>query len=192
MVRDESVTVKGSPIKSLLKFIDTELTASQREEAFRNLPPKYAERLRVPPLATESIPVAMLNALTEECAKVKGEPLETFARRAGSFAASEAFSGIYRVFALILTPHALLGKASIIWGSLYNRGEMKIEGETKESARVIIHNFPMEPAGCARITGWLEKMVALTGAKNGRVTQTKCFSRGAAACEWEIVWGKVG
>jgi len=191
MLRDESVTVKGSPIKSLLKFIDTELTPSQREDAFRGLPPKYAERLRVPLLATESIPVAMLNALTEESARVKGEPLDAFARRAGRSAAAEAFSGVYRVFALILTPHALLSKASTIWGSLYNRGEMKVEGETKESARIIIHNFPMEPAGCARITGWLEKMVELTGAKNPRVTQVKCFSKGASACEWELVWGKL-
>jgi hypothetical protein len=36
---DESVKVKGSPVRSLQKFIEAELTPEQREAALRNLPP---------------------------------------------------------------------------------------------------------------------------------------------------------
>src|SRR5207253_3151280 len=89
VMTDESVTVKGSPVRSLQKFIDADLSAEQRDAVFKNLPAEYS-RLRTPILATETVPVHMLNRLTEEAAKVKHEPLEQFARRAGREAASDA------------------------------------------------------------------------------------------------------
>lgn len=185
---ETAVTVKGSPIRSLLKFIDGELTAPQREEMFSRLPAEDAARLRGHVLVSDSLPVALLNRLTEEAAKVKHEPLQKFARRAGRAAASEAFSGVYRVFALVLTPEKLLEKASRIWGSLYNRGEMMVESRTDKGAHIKLLNFPSEEAGCARITGWIERMVELTGVRNARVTQSRCCAKGAPACEWDIQW----
>jgi predicted hydrocarbon binding protein len=119
---------------------------------------------------------------------VKQEPLQAFARRAGRAAASEAFSGVYRVFALVLTPEKLLEKASRIWGSLYNRGEMVVEKRTERSAHIKLLNFPSEESGCARITGWIERMVELTGVRSPRVVQTRCHAKGAPACEWDIQW----
>src|SRR5207244_4217098 len=116
---DQSVTVKGSPVRSLQKFIDAELTTGQRDVLFSGLADEFA-RLKVPVLATETVPVFMLNRLTEEAAKVKGEPVEQFARRAGREAASDAIKGIYRFFAMVMTPPALMGKASQMWTSLYN------------------------------------------------------------------------
>jgi len=50
MAPDESVTVKGSPVRSLQKFVQAELTEAQRETVLRALPPEYANRLRGPVL----------------------------------------------------------------------------------------------------------------------------------------------
>jgi uncharacterized protein (TIGR02265 family) len=185
---DESVTVKGSPVRSLQKFIDAELDASQREAVFGALPPEYAKRLRSPILATETVPVHMLNRFTEEAAKAKGEDVEKFARRAGREGASDAVKGIYRFFALVLTPPALLAKAGQMWSSLYNRGELRVEDQTDHSARIRLANFPTEPAGCARFSGWVERMAELTGAKDVRITKTRCFAKGAECCEWTLDW----
>jgi uncharacterized protein (TIGR02265 family) len=185
---DESVTVKGSPVRSLQKFLDTELTPAQRESVLAQLPSTYASRFRTPVLATEMVPVHMLNRLTEEAAKAKGEPVEAFARRAGREAAGEAVKGIYRFFALVMTPTALLGKASQMWSSLYNRGEMRVDDQTEKSARIRVLNFPSEVAGCSRVTGWLERMAELTGVKNVRVEQTQCFAKGGSCCEWKLTW----
>src|SRR5258708_1573213 len=180
---DESVTGKGSPVRSLQKFIDTDLTPEQRDAVFRSLPAEYA-RLRQPILATETVPVHMLNRLTEEAAKAKGEPVEKFARRAGREAASDAVKGIYRFFALVLTPSALLGKASQMWQSLYNRGELRVEEQTDKSARISLLTFPSELAGCSRITGWIERLAEITGAKNVVISHTQCAAKGAKWCEW--------
>jgi hypothetical protein len=188
VLRDESVTVKGSPIRSLLAFLQADLSPEQREQAFRSLPAEYAERFRKPILATECVPVHMLNRLTEEAARAKGEPLTQFAVRAGRAAAKDAVQGIYRFFALVLTPTALLGKASQMWKALYNRGDMVVERQTSGGARIRLANFPSELPGCSRITGWIEGMAELTGVKNLTVKQTKCYARGDEACEWEIEW----
>lgn len=184
---DQNVTVKGSPVRSLQKFIDAELTPAQRDSLFRGLPDDFA-RLKAPVLATETVPVAMLNKLTAEAAKVKGEPVEAFARRAGREAASDAIKGIYRFFAMVMTPPALMGKASQMWTSLYNRGEMKIENQTDHGATIKIVNFPSEIAGCSRITGWIERMAELTGVKDIAVQQTQCYTKGAPHCEWVVKW----
>ncbi len=185
---DDNVTVKGSPVRSLQKFIDSELNGEQREAVFRSLPAEYATRFRGPILATETVLVHMLNRFTEEAAKARGETLEAFAKRAGREGASDAVKGIYRFFALVMTPPALLSKAGQMWSSLYNRGELRVKEQTDKSARIVLDNFPSEPAGCARITGWIERMAELTGVKNVKVEQTKCFAKGGASCEWSITW----
>jgi len=185
---DENVTVKGSPVRSLQKFIDSELTPEQREAVFRALPAEFASRLRAPVLATETIPVHVMNRLTEEAAKAKGESVDAFARRAGREAAGDAVKGIYRFFALVMTPPALLGKAGQMWSSLYNRGELRVADQSDKSARIRLDNFPSEVAGCARVTGWIERMAELTGVKNIHVEQTQCYAKGGQCCEWNLKW----
>lgn len=185
---DESVTVKGSPVRSLQKFLEAELTPEQRQTVLDRLPAEYAARFRSPILATETVPVHMLNRFTEEAALARNEPVEEFARRAGREAAGDAVKGIYRFFALVLTPPALLSKASQMWSSLYNRGEMRVDEQTDTSARIRITNFPSETAGCARVTGWIERMAEMTGVKNIRVEQTQCFAQGGPCCEWRVEW----
>jgi uncharacterized protein (TIGR02265 family) len=185
---DESVTVKGSPVRSLQKFLDAELTPDQRQRVLDALPAEHAARFRMPILATETVPVFLLNQLTEEAARVKNEPLESFARRAGREGASDAMKGIYRFIALVITPPALLGRASHMWSALYNRGEMRVEEQTDKSARIRVVNFPFEAVGCARVTGWIERMAEMTGVKNVDVKQTQCCTKGGAFCEWNVTW----
>ncbi len=184
---DESVTVKGTPVRSLQKFIDSNLNADQREKVFAALPAEYS-RFRFPVLATEILPVYMLNRLTEEAAKVRGEGIEDFAKRAGREAARDAVKGIYRFFAMVLTPAALLKRASQMWKTLYNRGDLKVDEQTEKGARLRLVDFPSEFAGCSRLTGWIEGMAELAGARSINVIQTQCFAKGGTCCEWQINW----
>ncbi|MGZ7039677.1 MAG: TIGR02265 family protein, partial [Thermoanaerobaculia bacterium] len=114
--------------------------------------------------------------------------LDDFARRAGHAAATDAVKGIYRFFALVLTPAALLSKASQMWTSLYNRGELQVTSQTDRSAKLELTNITMEVAGCARMTGWIERMAELTGAKAIRITHAVCSAKGASRCEWQLDW----
>ena len=189
MPADESVTVKGSPVRSLQKFIESELTPAQRDSVLSTLPDPWRERLRGPILPTETVPVSVLNKMTEEAAHAKGEPLDAFARRAGREAASDAVKGIYRFFALVLTPTALLSKASQMWSSLYNRGELRVTAQTDKGAKLELCNIAMEPAGCARMTGWIERMAEMTNTGGDlRMKKTQCSATGDECCEWQLEW----
>ncbi len=185
---DESVTVKGSPVRSLQKFVEEDLSPEQRETAFAALPAEYAARFRSPILATETIPVHMLNRLTEEAARARGETVEQFGRRAGRAAAGDAIKGIYRFFAVVLTPSALLSKAGQMWGALYNRGRLLVEDQTATSARIRLIDFPSEVSGCSRMAGWIERIAELTSITDLRVEETQCFARGAPDCQWRVTW----
>jgi len=185
---DSTVTVKGSPVRSLQKFIESELTPEQRDAVMKALPADFAARIRTNLLPTETIPVHMLNVLCTEAARAKGESVEQFARRAGRQAADDAVKGIYRFFAMVLTPPALLSKASRMWTSLNNRGNVTVENQTDRGATIRLLDYPSEIAGCARVTGWIERMAELTGVKNVRVHQTQCHARGGTCCEWNLTW----
>lgn len=185
---DESVTVKGSPVRSLQKFIEAELSAEQREAVFRSLPPEFASRFRSPILATETVPLHMLNRFTEEAARAAAQPLEQFASRAGRAGAEDAIKGVYRFFAMVMTPAALVGKASKMWSGFYNRGTMEIADQTGSSVTIRVTNFPAEAAGCARIGGWMERAAEMTGATNVRSQHAACMAQGGKSCDWKIVW----
>ena len=185
---DDPVTVKGSPVRSLQKFVEVELSAEEREAMLNALPPEYASRFRKTILATETVPVNMLNRITEEAAKAKGESLDKFARRAGACGASDAMKGIYRFFAMVMTPPAVLGRAGQMWNTLYNRGEMIVAEQTENSARIRLTDFPSELAGCTRITGWIERMAEMTGVKEITVQHNQCYAKGAKFCEWQLNW----
>jgi hypothetical protein len=187
MTLDQGVMVKGSAVRSLQKFIDSDLSAEQRGRAFSALPAEVADRLNAVQ-ATESIPVHLLNRLTEEAASAKEEPLDAFARRAGRDAAEEAVKGIYRYFALVLTPPALLSKASQMWSAIYDRGELRVEGQSDQGACIRLVDFPSEAAGCGRMAGWIERMAELTGAKEVTFEHDPCAARGGPYCEWTVRW----
>ena len=94
MTRDESVTVKGSPVRSLQKFLQVELTPAQHQAMLESLPAEFSSRMRGPILPTETLPVNLINRMTEEAARAKGESIEQFARRAGREAAELSFGAI--------------------------------------------------------------------------------------------------
>lgn len=188
-MQSSEVRVKGTPVKSFLAFLDQDLTAEQRSRVFEGVPGELASRMRDRQiLATEFVPVTVLNQLTSEAARVKGESVDSFARRAGSFAAKEAVNTVMRFLVRVFTPDTLLQKGGAIWKTVYDRGELRTVKEGDGNARVILADFPSEPAGCARITGWIEGMVELTKVRDVSVRQVKCFAKGAPACEWEITW----
>ncbi|HEY6843365.1 MAG TPA: hypothetical protein VI391_04300, partial [Thermoanaerobaculia bacterium] len=131
---DDTLTVKGSPVRSLQKFIEKELTLQQREELLRSIPADFAQRLRGPILPTETIPVHLLNQVTEVAARLKGEAVDRFAQRAGHSAAGDAIKGIYRFFVLVMTPASLLSKSSQMWRAVYSRGELRVANQSEHAA----------------------------------------------------------
>jgi hypothetical protein len=183
-------TTKGAILRSLLKFIEKELTPEQRASAIASLSPGDRQVIEQPAiLASQKVSEFTLNRLTVAAAEAKGETLDAFGRRAGRAELADAV-GIYRFLTIVLTPTALLRKASSLWSTVHSHGQLSVEGETSQSARVRLADFPSEEAHCARLTGWFEGAGAMTGEKSIRVVHDVCLVRGGPDCQWQLNWGR--
>lgn len=187
---DSEATSKGTILRSLLKFVEKELSPEKRATAIAALPEADRQIVEQPSiLASQKIPEVTLNRLTTAAAVAKGESLDSFGRRAGRAELSDAV-GVYRFLTIVLTPTALLHKASSLWSTVHSHGQLLIENETAGSARVVLTGFPSEEAHCVRMMGWFEGAGALTGAKNVSVVHDVCMARGGADCRWQLMWTK--
>ena len=186
----DHATTKGAILRSLLKFIEGDLTPEQRERALAALPAEDRELIsRRSILPSEKVSEFTLNRLTVAAADAKGESLDPFGRRAGAAELRDAL-GIYRFLTSVLTPTAVLRKASTMWSTVHSHGTLTVEDVTDDSARIRLSGFPSEEAHCARLTGWMEGLGDMTGVKRVAVLHDVCLTRGDADCEWQLSWTK--
>ncbi|MCU1348274.1 MAG: hypothetical protein JWO56_1304, partial [Acidobacteria bacterium] len=172
------------------KFIDADLTAEQRERAINAL--SAGDRALVTRrsiLPSEKVSEFTLNHLTVCAAEAKGESLDRFGRRAGAAELKDAL-GIYRFLTSVLTPTALLRKASTMWSTVHSHGAMTVEDVTDDSARILLTAFPSEEAHCARLTGWMEALGDMTGVRRVAVLHDVCMTKGDADCQWHLRWAR--
>ncbi|MFN2240630.1 MAG: hypothetical protein ABR524_14700, partial [Thermoanaerobaculia bacterium] len=123
-----------------------------RTRAFEALPPDERELVGRPILAGEKIPERMLNRLTVEAARAKGDSLEQWGRRAGRAEFADSV-GVYRFFVMVLTPASMMRKASSFWSTVHSQGNLAVESQEPHKAKVILTQFSSEPAHCARLAG---------------------------------------
>ena len=189
-VEVQTVTVKGTAVRSVMKFLEKELTREQLEQALDTLPAETARKFRAGILATAQLPVSVVNQLTTAAAKAKGEPVEMFANRAGRFAADDAVKTVYKLLVMVLTPTSLLQKATGMWRTIYSAGSFTVEAKSPTESHIVLKDFPSETVGCARVTGWMQQLGEMTKAKNLRISHIRCMARKDPQCEWTVIWGQ--
>jgi hypothetical protein len=186
--QDAAATTKGAVLRALLKFVESDLTPDQFNRAIAALPETDQAIVRQPViLSSQKVSEFVLNRLTVEAARAKGEALETFARRAGS-AELKASVGIYRFFTFVLTPTAIVKKAATIWSTIHSHGSLTVLESGEGRAAVRLSDYPSEESHCARLTGWMEGLGLMTGVRNTKVIHGQCVTRGNRACEWLVTW----
>jgi hypothetical protein len=139
-------------------------------------------------LATHLVSMSSLNRMTEHAAKLAGQHVAPFAREAGRYSAGEAVRGVYKFFARVLTPDALLSRAAAMWSAMNTAGRMEVHREGERAARLRLLDFPSETVMCSRIGGWLEQMIELTGTTKYVVAKGSCVAKGDTCCEWRFTW----
>lgn len=183
----KSVNVKAVPVNAVVEFVRKELSSAQLQAVLAGLPPADAALFTGHILATEQVPLHAVNEFTRLCASEKGEPVKSFGRRAGRFGAEQGVRSVYRFIMMVMSTESVLRKAPFMWTRVYDGGEMEVEA-LPNSARIHIRDFPSEEAGCARVTGWFEKIGELSGAKNLRTVHPSCMAEGAKVCTWTFEW----
>jgi hypothetical protein len=180
--------VKGQTLTSMLLFAQRELSPAQYEQLMATLTPDERKDIAhvLPP---STYPVSLVNRLTVDGARISGRSLSDFARQAGRFNAQEGVKGVYRFIARILSPEALLSRATSLWSTMNLAGTMTMEKDGPKGGVIWLNDYP-EPteAMCLRVSGWMEQLLELAGSKGPVVRHPRCRALGATVCEWRVTW----
>ena len=186
--KPEDVLVKGTPILGLCHFLEKELSADARAGVYGQLPEPYSQRfLKASILASDRVPLSVVDLLTTLAAKAEGEPVDSFAERAGTFGAKEGISTVFRPFFYVLSVANALEIAPMMWSRIYSAGKLHVDASGKH-ASMKATEFPGGPAVCGQVTGWFRFIGTLSGARNVRSRHDRCTSKGHPECVWEFDW----
>src|SRR5688572_24465909 len=121
------VHVKATPVNGLAEFVRRELTPAQLQSVLDRFSPQEARLFGGRMLAHEQVSVATVNAFTTYAAEAKGEPLKSFAYRAGRFGAEAGLKSVYKFMMMLMSIESVLSKAPFMWARVYDGGAMKVE-----------------------------------------------------------------
>lgn len=181
--------VKATPVNGLAEFVRKELTAAQLQKVLDRFAPEEARLFSGRLLAHEQVSLITVNAFTTYAAEAKGEPLKSFAYRAGRWGAEAGLKSVYKFMMMLMSIESVLQKAPFMWARVYDTGNMKVES-WDGGAKIHVRNFPSHPASCGRVTGWFEVIGEKAGAKNIRLVHSPCMTEGADECLWTFSWSK--
>lgn len=191
MDRHLDVTVKATPLKAVLAFMDRELDAPARDrviESVRNDYPDEVRRIRERAIImSERVPVSFVNRLIEATAAEIRQPAPLVAHRIGRAGAEDAAGGMLRLALAVISIPNLLLKLGPIWKQINSHGTMTNKSD-KNSALLELTDYPLVSAtGCARVTGFFE-WFAQRAEKTATINHYECRARGGALCRWKIQW----
>jgi hypothetical protein len=107
---------------------------------------------------------------------------------AGRFSAGWQINTVLKVFVRLRSPLWLVEKATSVWSRYHDTGRWQIESEDG-FIRGELRDFAVRDlAFCARLRGWLQGAVELTGGKDANVTESKCACRGHDHCVFSVRW----
>lgn len=180
------VNVKATPVNSLANYVRKEIGDQNAEAIGNNIGPDGTRWFSGRLLAQETVPLTAVNEFTKQGAAAAGRPVEEFARAAGRSGAEQGIKTVYKFIMVLMSPESVLKAAPMMWKKVYDAGRLDIEIGNK-AARISLHEFPADLAGCARITGWLE-VVGEKSAEGMTITHDRCSAKGAPNCSWAFTW----
>lgn len=115
--------------------------------------------------------------------------IEAAALEAGRYSAEMALKGIYKVFLKVASPNFIINRATIVSSSYFSACNfVVIENLSKNAIFRITRLDGINEIIEFRIKGWVEKAIAMAGAKNVKIKITKSLTKGDEFSEFHIFW----
>lgn len=108
---------------------------------------------------------------------------------AGRFSAGWALNNVLKVFVRFRSPLWLVERATSVWGRYHDTGRWQLQTPAPLHISGDLIDFAVkDPAFCARLRGWLQGAVELTGGKNAMVNEPRCVRQGHPHCTFSVTW----
>ncbi len=179
---------KGSVYESTRRFTDKEYGEGAVSRVLDRLPAADRELLRNVQVL-DWVPVEPVLRYHHALDSVFGTGDLSVCTAAGRFSAGWAINTVLKVFVRFKSPIWLVEKATSVWGRYHDTGRWEIDKQADHRISGRLLNFAVkDPAFCARLRGWLQGAVELTGGRQPVVTETRCAAMGHAECTFNVSW----
>lgn len=181
--------VKGTAVLGTIRFVKETFGEEGFAKVKARLSPEDQQRMDDVVLASAWYPVSFLLALMRGAKQEFGAGMPDIITQMGRSSADYAHTTVYKLVFKVGSPQWIISKASVIFSSFYDQGQMVACESGKGFANVEVRDFG-EPAPefCERIAGWCVRTFELSGAKRVQLNHVQCVCRGDKVCRFEGTW----
>jgi hypothetical protein len=98
-------------------------------------------------------------------------------------------NGVYKVFVKLATPQFIIGRAGKILPSYYDPAELAVQETGPKHVVLNITRLPVNDHVLeARIFGWIQKALEVTGCQNVQINPVKSMAKGDSITQLMITW----
>ncbi len=109
----------------------------------------------------------------------------------GRYSADYGLKGIYKVLVKLQSPTILIQKSSSIFSSLYQPASLQVTVEDERRLSVVITEFEeIHSVIEARIGGWMERALEISGCKHVNISIEKSLADHDHSTDYKITWQK--
>lgn len=182
--------VKGTAVKSIQEYVQTK-HAAKYDEWLCTMPDSARNIMAKPVFVSDWYPVK--DAAIEPTVAIGKVLYAGDAQKAGwetgRYSSETALSGIYKIFVKMATPQFIIGRAGKILPSYYDPSEIAVKETGPRHVVLNISRLPLNHEVLeARILGWIERALEITGCKNVKIQTTKSMAKGDPITELMITW----
>ena len=179
---------KGSVYESTRAFVQHEFGVEAIEKILAALPSAERELLSSV-TAIAWIPVEPVLHFHHELERQFGTGDRSLCEKAGRFSAGWSMNSVLKMFVRLKSPRWLMDKGANVWSRYHDSGRWELDPETplRISGRLVGFEVK-DPMFCARLRGWLQGVVELTGGTGADCIEPRCRCRGHEHCTFVMTW----
>jgi hypothetical protein len=185
----DRMQVKGNLVRSRGRYVLETYGKAALKALCEALPPVAATYLVDPPLTHVWCPYGPLIdidcSILDEVMHGDYDQMKQF----GFKVAGYDLATIYKILFKLGSPARVLQLSGVAWGMYFRPGKMSGEVLDATSSRMTLQDSVIGRNLCEfGISGWMEAMVAASGAIEPRCEHVRCRHRHDPVCEWRVEW----
>jgi hypothetical protein len=181
--------VKGTAVKTIPEFIRHGHEQNYLEWV-NNLPPLSKKIFTEGVKASEWYPIDDAIIIpTKAMSQLLYQNETKGAWECGRYSAKAALTGIYKLYVKMSSPNHIIDRAGRVLQAYYDPSELKIVSSGKNHVTLHITKFPKpDKVIDARLAGWMEQALELSGCRNVEVKIPKSLCKGDLYTEFAMKW----
>jgi len=181
--------VKGTAVLGTLRFISETFGEEGLSRMRAQLDQETKATMDSVILSSAWYPFSFLLTLMKVAKKEFGAQMPDVITQIGRSSADYAHTTVYKLVFKVGSPQWIISKASVIFSSFYDGGQMVVTESGPGFANVEMRDLgESSPEFCERIAGWIVRTFELSGAKDLQLPQVKCVCKGDKVCRFEGTW----